>query len=228
MQTAGISGESMMLKTMRVFLCVLLVIVGQTVCAQQGERELENSDKAKTEDAIATFGGGCFWCVEAVFENVRGVKDVVSGYAGGMNANPTYAQVCTGRTGHAEVCQITYDPTQVSYKELLEIFWKTHDPTTLNRQGPDIGTQYRSVIFYHNEEQKELAIKYKRELDASRAFPSRIVTEISEAPVFYAAEPYHQDYFRNNPNQGYCAAIVRPKVEKFKKVFAEKLANDSQ
>jgi peptide-methionine (S)-S-oxide reductase len=172
---------------------------------------------------IATFGGGCFWCVEAVFENMKGVKQVVSGYAGGRNANPTYQQVCTGRTGHAEVCQIYYDPSEVTFDELLEVFWKTHDPTTLNRQGPDVGTQYRSVIFYHDEGQRELAEKYKKKLDELEVFASKIVTEISPLPTFYEAEEYHQDYYQRNPNQGYCAAVVRPKVEKFKQAFADKV-----
>ncbi len=189
-----------------------------------GGSTLEPADSTDKLE-VATFGGGCFWCVEAVFENLRGVKDVVSGYAGGRVANPTYAQVCDGGTGHAEVCEIRYDPNEVSYKELLEVFWKTHDPTTLNRQGPDIGTQYRSVIFYHNDEQRELASKYKRQLDASGAFRSKIVTEISKAPKFYEAEKYHQDYYRNNPGQGYCAMVVRPKVEKFKKAFADRVAS---
>jgi peptide-methionine (S)-S-oxide reductase len=157
---------------------------------------------------------------------MKGVLDVVSGYAGGRIANPTYQQVVTGRTGHAEVCQIKYDPEQVSFEELLEVFWKTHDPTTLNKQGPDVGTQYRSVIFYHDEQQKKIAEDIKKQLDESGAFSDRIVTEITKAPAFYPAEDYHQDYYRNNPNQGYCAAVVRPKVEKFKKVFADKLAKD--
>ena len=179
-------------------------------------------------EAVATFGGGCFWCVEAVFEKVNGVTDVVSGYAGGRRSNPTYEQVCTGLTGHAEVCQITYDPSVVSYKELLEVFWKTHDPTTLNRQGPDKGTQYRSVVFYHSDEQKKLAEKYMKELDRSGAFESRIVTQIKRAPRFYPAEEYHQDYYRRNPNQSYCAAIVKPKVDKFMKAFEDKLAEDAK
>lgn len=179
---------------------------------------------AEEKLAKVTFGGGCFWCVEAVFENVRGVEDVVSGYAGGRRPNPNYKQVCTGRTGHAEVCEIKYNPEEVSFKELLEIFWKTHDPTTLNRQGVDVGTQYRSVIFYHDVEQKKVAEKYKNSLDESGAFANKIVTQITKAPKFYVAEDYHQDYYRKNPGQGYCAAVVRPKVEKFKKVFADKVA----
>ena len=171
----------------------------------------------------ATFGSGCFWCTEAIFENLNGVISVVSGYAGGKVENPTYEEVCSGTTGHAEVTQITYDPNIISYDELLEVFWKTHDPTTLNRQGNDVGTQYRSVIFYHNEEQKELAEKYKTELDKSGAWDNPIVTEISPYTNFYSAEKYHQNYYENNPNQGYCAFVIAPKLEKFKKVFKDKL-----
>ena len=200
-----------------------LLVVPQNLLAQTESRKSESKD---TEEklATATFGGGCFWCVEAVFENVRGVEDVVSGYAGGRRANPNYKQVCTGRTGHAEVCEIKYNPEEVSFKELLEIFWKTHDPTTLNRQGVDVGTQYRSVIFYHDVEQKKVAEKYKKSLDESGAFENKIVTQITKAPKFYVAEDYHQDYYRKNPAQGYCASVVRPKVDKFKKVFADKVA----
>ncbi|MGB3777233.1 MAG: peptide-methionine (S)-S-oxide reductase MsrA [Tunicatimonas sp.] len=171
----------------------------------------------------ATFGSGCFWCTEAVFQDLAGVASVVSGYAGGHIKNPAYREVCEGRTGHAEVVQITYDPDVVSFDTLLEVFWKTHDPTTLNRQGNDVGTQYRSVIYYHDEEQKELAQQYKDKLNASGAFSSPIVTEISPMDVFYAAEAYHQNYFKNNPGQGYCSFVIRPKVDKFKQVFGDKL-----
>jgi peptide-methionine (S)-S-oxide reductase len=171
----------------------------------------------------ATFGSGCFWCTEAIFENLEGVHTVVSGYAGGHVPNPTYEEVCTGTTGHAEVTQITYDSSIISYDELLEVFWKTHDPTTLNRQGNDVGPQYRSVIFYHNDEQKELAEKYKAELDKSGAWDKPIVTEISPLTNYFPAENYHQDYYNNNPNQGYCAFVIAPKLEKFKKVFKDKL-----
>jgi len=167
----------------------------------------------------ATLGGGCFWCLEAVFENVKGVEDVISGYAGGHINNPTYEAVCSGTTGHAEVVQITYDPTIISFKDILEIFWKIHDPTTLNRQGADIGTQYRSVIFFHNEKQKEIAEESKAE--AQKNFTSPIVTEISPLQTFWKAEDYHQNYFKNNPNQGYCQVVVAPKVEKFQKTFKE-------
>lgn len=171
----------------------------------------------------ATFGSGCFWCTEAIFERLNGVVKVESGYSGGNVDNPTYEAVCSGTTGYAEVTQITYDPSIITFDELLEVFWKTHDPTTLNRQGNDVGTQYRSVIFYHNEEQKQLAEKYKSELDKSGAWDKPIVTEISPFTKFYSAEGYHQDYYNNNPNQGYCAFVIAPKVEKFEKVFKEKL-----
>lgn len=172
---------------------------------------------------LATFGSGCFWCTEAIFQEVKGVQKVVSGYTGGQVDNPTYKQICTGTTGHAEVCQLTYDPTQVSFKELLEVFWKTHDPTTLNRQGNDSGTQYRSAVFYHSPEQKELAEKYMKQLDASGAFSDPIVTKIEPITKFYAAEDYHQNYYRLNPNQGYCSFVIRPKMDKFRKAFADRL-----
>jgi len=171
----------------------------------------------------ATFGEGCFWCVEAIFEDLKGVENVISGYAGGEISNPTYAEICSGLTGHAEVCQINYNPLEITYSNLLEVFWQTHDPTTLNRQGADVGTQYRSVIFYHNEEQRELAIKYKKELDASGAWNNPIVTEISPTTQFYEAEKYHQDYFRKNPYQSYCQVVIGPKLDKFRKVFNDKL-----
>jgi methionine-S-sulfoxide reductase len=172
----------------------------------------------------ATFGSGCFWCTEAVFQQLRGVKSVESGYSGGEAANPTYEQVCTGRTGHAEVVQITYDPAAISFDELLKVFWQTHDPTTLNRQGHDVGTQYRSAIFYHNDAQRRTAEAYKLQLDASGTFRAPIVTEITPFKDFYPAEKYHQNYFNLNPEQSYCAAVIRPKVEKFKKQFADVLA----
>ncbi|MEQ9439946.1 MAG: peptide-methionine (S)-S-oxide reductase MsrA [Cyclobacteriaceae bacterium] len=171
----------------------------------------------------ATFGSGCFWCTEAVFQDIEGVASVVSGYTGGKIANPTYREVCSGRTGHAEVVQITYDPDLISYDELLEVFWKTHDPTTLNQQGNDVGTQYRSVIYYHDEEQQQLAEAYKQKLNTSGAFNDPVVTEISPAEAFYAAEEYHQNYYKNNPEQGYCSFVIRPKVDKFKQVFSNKL-----
>jgi peptide-methionine (S)-S-oxide reductase len=172
---------------------------------------------------IATFGAGCFWCVEAQFQLLDGVLSVQSGFEGGTVKNPSYKEVCNGTTGHAEVCQITYDPAKISYDELLAAFWKSHDPTQLNRQGNDIGTQYRSVIFYHNEKQKELAEKYKKELTDSHVWDKPVVTEISPAATFYKAEDYHQDYFNLNGSESYCQFVIQPKVEKFKKVFEKKL-----
>lgn len=175
----------------------------------------------------ATFGTGCFWCTEALFEQLTGVLKVTSGYSGGHVKNPTYKQVCTGETGHAECVQVVYEPTKISYDDLLEVFWQTHDPTTLNKQGADEGTQYRSVIFYHNNEQKEKAAKYKEALNKEGAFKNPIVTEISPAQAFYSAEDYHQEYYANNKNTNpYCAVVIRPKLEKFQKVFAKKLRVD--
>ena len=172
----------------------------------------------------ATFANGCFWCTEAIFEQLNGVVSAVSGYSGGKTENPTYKEVCTGETGHAECLQITYDPTVISFDELLEVFWETHDPTTLNRQGADVGTQYRSAVFYHNEEQKQKAEKYKAELNKSGAFDKPVVTEITPFTKFYPAENYHQEYFENNENSNpYCQIVIRPKLDKFRKVFKEKL-----
>lgn len=175
--------------------------------------------------ALATFGNGCFWCTEAIFQQLKGVSKVVSGYAGGKVKNPSYKEVCSGLTGHAEVIQITYDPTLISYPELLEVFWQTHDPTTLNRQGADVGTQYRSVVFYHTDEQKQLAESYKKKLDESGAFDNPIVTEISPMTEYYPAEDYHQNYYNLNGSAPYCSYVIQPKLEKFKKVFKDKLKN---
>ncbi|MBC7947210.1 MAG: peptide-methionine (S)-S-oxide reductase MsrA [Chitinophagaceae bacterium] len=172
----------------------------------------------------ATFANGCFWCTEAIFEELDGVISATSGYTGGKVINPTYKQVTTGETGHAECLQIVYDPEKVSFDELLAVFWETHDPTTLNRQGADVGTQYRSGIFFHNEEQKQKAEKYKAELDKSGAFDNPIVTEIVPFTKFYEAEDYHQQYFENNENSNpYCKIVIRPKLDKFRKVFKDKL-----
>jgi peptide-methionine (S)-S-oxide reductase len=173
----------------------------------------------------ATFGSGCFWCTEAVFQQLKGVSSVVSGYAGGHVENPTYQQVCTGRTGHAEVCQIQFDPEQISFEELLEIFFSTHDPTTLNRQGNDVGSQYRSVIFYHNEDQRKMAERVKTELDGSRTWKNPIVTEIVPFENFYKAEDYHQNYYRSNPGERYCRLVIAPKLGKFEKVFKLKIGD---
>ena len=181
--------------------------------------QFESSGQTET----ATFGGGCFWCTEAIFSSLKGVQSVESGYSGGKTKNPTYKEVCTGETGHAEVIQITFDPKVISFHELLEVFWETHDPTTLNRQGADIGTQYRSVIFYHSLEQKAIAEKYKAELNKENVFNKPVVTEITAFDRFYKAEDYHQEYFANHPNQGYCQIVIVPKLEKFRKIFKDKL-----
>jgi peptide-methionine (S)-S-oxide reductase len=176
---------------------------------------------AKTETAL--FGGGCFWCLEAVFEQLKGVQKVESGYAGGDMPNPTYKAVCGGNTGHAEVVRVTFDPTVISYRELLEVFFAIHDPTTLNRQGNDVGTQYRSGIYYLTPEQRATADAVIAELTTEKVFPNPIVTEVQPAPEFYKAEDYHQGYYRANPDQGYCQFVVAPKVVKLRKAFAEKL-----
>ena len=196
--------------------------------------QLENQDKmtsnemnisvpAGTKTDTATFGTGCFWCTEAIFQELDGVFSATSGYSGGSVVNPTYKEVCEGTTGHAEVIQIVYDPSKITFDELLAAFWQSHDPTTLNRQGNDVGPQYRSVIFYHNQEQKEKAEKYKAELDKSKAFDNPIVTEISPFSNFYVAENYHQEYYANNGSQPYCYYVIRPKLDKFRKVFKDKL-----
>ena len=186
--------------------------------------DMEASGNTKLEKA--TFGGGCFWCTEAQFQYLDGVTKVESGYAGGTVANPTYEEVCSGTTGHAEVIQVTYDPSKITYDELLEAFWQSHDPTQLNRQGNDVGTQYRSVIFYHNEDQHKKAEYYKEKLAQSGAFDKPIVTEIAPLNNFYEAEDYHQNYYNQNGSQPYCYYVIKPKLEKFKKVFKDRLKHD--
>ncbi|UXE67325.1 MAG: peptide-methionine (S)-S-oxide reductase MsrA [Chryseotalea sp. WA131a] len=193
------------------------------VAILQAKAQSQTKKVETTNVQTATFGAGCFWCTEAVFLNVKGVTKVVSGYTGGKVKNPTYREICTGMTGHAEVTQITFDPAVVSFEELLEVFWNTHDPTTLNRQGADEGTQYRSAVFYADENQKALAEAYKKQLEASHVYKNPIVTEITTLTTFYPAEDYHQNYYELNPNQGYCQYVIRPKVDKFKKQFADKL-----
>ncbi|MFB6163871.1 MAG: peptide-methionine (S)-S-oxide reductase MsrA [Haloarculaceae archaeon] len=173
--------------------------------------------------ANATFGGGCFWCVEAAFEELAGVTDVTSGYAGGHVADPTYEQVCSGQTGHAEVVQLTYDPDVVSYDELLEVFFTIHDPTQLNRQGPDVGSQYRSIVLTHDDDQRETAEAYVEALDAEGGYDDPVVTEVEPLETFYRAEEYHQDYFAKNPNDAYCTMHARPKVEKVREAFSRKV-----
>jgi len=213
---------------LKVLFISAISFAGLSSCAQK-----DNSNKLKKENTVtttsnahldtATFGTGCFWCTEAVFQELEGVEKVTSGYSGGTVPNPTYEQVCSKTTGHAECLNIMYDPAKISFDELLEVFWQVHDPTTLNRQGADVGTQYRSVVFYHNEEQRAKTAKYKAELDKSGAFANPIVTTLEPFKVFYPAEDYHQNYYRNNGGQGYCQFVIRPKVEKFEKVFKNKL-----
>ena len=191
--------------------------------AERKSEEMESNKDLQT----ATFAGGCFWCTEAVFQELKGVYKVTSGYIGGTVANPTYEQVCTGQTGHAEATQIVYDPKEVSFEQLLEVFFKTHDPTTLNRQGNDVGTQYRSAIFYNTAEQKATAEAIIAELTKANIYPDPIVTEVTAATQWYPAEGYHQNYYSQNPNQSYCAYVITPKVEKFRKVFADRLRKDA-
>lgn len=177
---------------------------------------------------VATLGGGCFWCTEAVFSELKGVDRVESGYSGGNVANPTYEQVCTGKTGHAEVVQITFDPTIISSKDILTIFFTIHDPTTLNRQGADVGTQYRSVIFYHNSEQKIVANQVIREIEAAGIWDASIITQVVPFEVFYMAESYHQEHFKRNPDQAYCQVVIAPKVTKFRKQYLSRLKTTAQ
>ncbi|MDZ4748739.1 MAG: peptide-methionine (S)-S-oxide reductase MsrA [Saprospiraceae bacterium] len=212
-------------------LIFILILFGLSSSCTSQKSSGQASEKAPAVDQIvdqtmnteiATFGAGCFWCVEAVFQELKGVIKVESGYMGGSVQNPTYREVCTGTTGHAEVTRITFDPSVISYEELLEVLWTTHDPTTLNRQGADAGTQYRSAVFYYSEEQKSKAEKSKKEV-ATTIWDSPIVTEIVAADTYYPAEEYHQDYYALNPNAGYCRAVITPKVAKVRASFADKL-----
>jgi peptide-methionine (S)-S-oxide reductase len=203
---------------MKAFTLLASLIMAISVQAQNSTQKTMS-----TSLETATLGSGCFWCTEAFFLEVKGIESVVSGYSGGKVKNPTYREVCTGLTGHAEVIQVKFDPKVISYADVLEIFWNTHDPTTLNKQGADEGPQYRSVVFYHNDAQKKTAEEYKNQLDKSGVFKNPIVTEISPFSVFYPAEEYHQNYYALNPNQGYCQYVIRPKVEKFRKQYAAKL-----
>ena len=213
---------------------LVLQLAGLTACGQHDNfqksttfKKMNEQPKVVThEKATATFGSGCFWCTEAQFQQLKGVEKVESGYSGGEVKDPTYKQVCTGTTGHAEVCKITYDPAVISYDELLAAFWMSHDPTQLNRQGNDVGTQYRSAIFYHTAEQKSKAEAYKEKLNAEKVFGKDVVTEIVPFKEFYKAERYHQNYFNENGDQPYCSFVVAPKVEKFRKVFKDKLKSD--
>jgi len=212
---------------MKINFIILLGFIFATLgCQSQPENKKTTKEMVQINEEgldTAILGAGCFWCVEAVFQRIDGVEKVISGYSGGFIKNPPYREVCEGTTGHAEVCLLKYDPKKVSFETLLSVFWQTHNPTTLNRQGNDVGTQYRSAIFYMNEEQKILAEKYKKELSESGAFKDPIVTEITAYTNFYPAEDYHQNYYNDNTSQGYCQFVIAPKLEKFEKVFGDKL-----
>ena len=205
------------------YVVLLILLIYSTSCVQaDNKKKFNNMDLKTNQFDTATFGAGCFWCVEAVFQNLKGVQKVISGYSGGNIKNPSYKEVCMGITGHVEVCQIIFDQKQIKFDELLEVFWQTHDPTTLNKQGNDIGTQYRSVIFYHSEQQKIISEQYKNKLNLNNVFDRPIVTEITEFTNFYPAEDYHQNYYNLNKQEPYCQYVIKPKLEKFKKVFNEK------
>lgn len=198
------------------FILPLILVVTLSLFAQKNNKTMND------QLAVATFGNGCFWCTEAIFQQLNGVKTVLPGYIGGEVKNPTYKEVCTGTTGHAEAIQITFDPEVISYRELLDVFFYTHDPTTLNRQGADVGTQYRSAIFFHNKEQESDAVKIIEQLTAEGVYSDPIVTEIAAFDIFYDAEEYHQNYYINNKNQGYCRAVINPKLDKFMKKYGSK------
>lgn len=209
---------------------IAIAIIGLIMlsCTTQAQEKSKSVKKVKQEMSTknieyATFGGGCFWCTEAIFEQLKGVLKVESGYSGGSVKKPSYKEVCTGNTGHAEVIHITYNPKEISFTDLLDVFFNTHNPTTLNRQGADVGTQYRSAVFYHNKEQKDAANAMINALDKSGVFDDKIVTEVTEFDTFYPAENYHQDYYNNNKTQGYCQMVINPKLQKFQKKYKEKL-----
>lgn len=213
------------MKSSTIFILILASIFQiQTGCTSESTQNNIRTMNPQIATDTATFGAGCFWCTEAIFLQLKGVIQVESGYSGGKRANPTYEQVSSGATGHAEVTQIIYNPDIISFTELLEVFWKTHDPTTLNQQGADIGTQYRSVIFYHNTNQKELAEEYKEKLNKSGAWEKPLVTEISPFTAFYKAEDYHQNYYNNNKQAPYCRFVIGPKLDKFQKVFGDRFS----
>jgi len=206
-------------------LIILMALSLNTYGSNDKNEIIINDNEIMDKDTIV-FGAGCFWCIEAIFSDIKGVYSVTSGYCGGFTENPTYKEVCSGTTGHAEVARIIYNPNEISFEELLEIFWKTHDPTTPNRQGNDVGTQYRSCIFYLNENQNQKSIYYKDKLNSSGAFSKQIVTEIEKLQKFYPAEDYHQDYYENNKENSYCKFVIQPKLEKFKKVFYNNLKEE--
>ena len=211
---------------LKAILLSALSFAGLHSFAQKENKIKKEQNKMTTTNLkldTATFGTGCFWCTEAVFQQLEGVESVTSGYSGGTVVNPTYEEVCSKTTGHAECLNIVYDPAKISFDTLLKVFWQVHDPTTLNRQGADVGTQYRSVIFYHNDEQKTKAAQYKTALDKSGAWDNPIVTSLEKFDIFYSAEAYHQNYYNTHTGQGYCQFVIRPKLEKFEKVFKDKL-----
>lgn len=209
-----------MIKTVMIVLLVALQMCTNKHTQLNDNKNMTNKINTEKLD-VATFGAGCFWCIETIFQRIEGVEKVISGYSGGNTKQPTYDEVCSGETGHAEVCQVYFDPQKVSYEMLLKVFWKIHDPTTLNRQGADVGTQYRSVVFYHTDKQKQLAQNYKEKLDSAGIWKNQIVTEITAFDTFYRAEAYHQDYYNNNKAQPYCNLVITPKVEKFEEVFSD-------
>jgi peptide-methionine (S)-S-oxide reductase len=230
----NLKGEIMIAFITRIPLITFLLCCAVLKSCGNGQEEPKHTANkepstmnSSAKSDTATFGGGCFWCIEAVFQQLDGVEQVTSGYAGGTKANPTYEEVCTGNTGHAEVCRIIFDPEKIGYTDLLEAFFSAHDPTTLNRQGPDAGTQYRSAIFYHSESQKELAEKYKTALNGSGKFSASIVTEITPLSHFYPAEDYHQNYYKQNSRAAYCQFVIRPKLDKFTKEFKAKLKHEA-
>jgi peptide-methionine (S)-S-oxide reductase len=207
-------------------LFLLILIIFNTSVYSQNKDRIKSMNNNVTE--IATFGSGCFWCTEAVFQQLKGVVKVTPGYSGGNRPNPTYEQVSSGASGHAEVSQIEFNPEIITFDELLEVFWKSHDPTTLNKQGADVGTQYRSAIFYHSEKQKEIAEQYKKKLNEAHAFNKPIVTEITAFKAFYPAEDYHVNYYKNNKNAPYCTYVIAPKLDKIRAVFKDKLKDPSE
>ena len=202
---------------------LISIVLSHISCGSATKSDKTNHTMNSAKLDTITFGAGCFWCVEAVYQRLKGVHSVTSGYMGGQLKNPTYREVCSGLTGHAEVCQITYDPQIISFETLLEVFWQTHDPTTLNRQGADVGTQYRSAIFAHSEAQLKAAEEWKANLNAKHVFPNPIVTEVTSASAFYPAEDYHQDYYNQNGTEPYCQIVIKPKMDKFLKAFKDKL-----
>lgn len=220
------------MRSLKISVLLSTILAQFSACAQKDNyshsKTFQQMNAATTKEAthkqaVATFGAGCYWCTEAQFQQLKGVEKVESGFSGGHIENPTYKEVCNGTTGHAEVCNITYDPAVISFDELLAAFWTCHDPTQLNRQGNDVGTQYRSVIFYHDEEQRKKAEAYKKQLNEEKAWDNPVVTEISPFTKFYIAEDYHQNYYNDNGTQPYCNFVIAPKVEKFKKIFKDKL-----